>query len=176
MGSARPPWTTFLCPATPLPKALDDKDLKSDIADAHIIGIHSRTQLTEEIFESAEKLIAVRLFFCRYEPGRSGCGAAFRSSRALFEHALGGGTGDRRNYNTEHGRSSRVRRPPIRAAGRSPRLVAAKSVGTRSVLSATAIPARNSARLPKAWAWWCATSISLRSAAPGQFGVAGFAR
>ncbi len=45
-----------------LPKALDDKDLKSHIADAHIIGIRSRTQLTEEILESAKKLIAVGCF------------------------------------------------------------------------------------------------------------------
>ncbi len=45
-----------------LPKALDDSDLKSHIADAHIIGIRSRTQLTEEIFESAKKLIAVGCF------------------------------------------------------------------------------------------------------------------
>lgn len=45
-----------------LPKALDDKDLKAHIADAHIIGIRSRTQLTEEIFESARKLIAVGCF------------------------------------------------------------------------------------------------------------------
>jgi D-3-phosphoglycerate dehydrogenase len=47
---------------THLPKALDDKDLKSHIADAHIIGIRSRTQLTDEIFESAKKLIAVGCF------------------------------------------------------------------------------------------------------------------
>ncbi|KQR76862.1 phosphoglycerate dehydrogenase [Rhizobium sp. Leaf341] len=45
-----------------LPKALDDADLKAHIADAHIIGIRSRTQLTEEIFESAKKLIAVGCF------------------------------------------------------------------------------------------------------------------
>ncbi len=45
-----------------LPKALDDKDLKSYIADAHIIGIRSRTTLTEEIFNSAKKLIAVGCF------------------------------------------------------------------------------------------------------------------
>ncbi|MBY5475691.1 phosphoglycerate dehydrogenase, partial [Rhizobium leguminosarum] len=31
---------------THLPKALDDKDLKSHIAEAHIVGIRSRTQLT----------------------------------------------------------------------------------------------------------------------------------
>ncbi|MDL2403817.1 phosphoglycerate dehydrogenase [Rhizobium mayense] len=44
------------------PKALDDKDLKDHIADAHIVGIRSRTHLTEEIFSSAKKLIAVGCF------------------------------------------------------------------------------------------------------------------
>ncbi|MBB3570075.1 phosphoglycerate dehydrogenase [Rhizobium sp. BK491] len=47
---------------THLPKALDDKDLKNHIAEAHIIGIRSRTQLTEEIFSSAKKLMAVGCF------------------------------------------------------------------------------------------------------------------
>ncbi|TBY44553.1 phosphoglycerate dehydrogenase, partial [Rhizobium leguminosarum bv. viciae] len=47
---------------THLPKALDDKDLKSHIAEAHIVGIRSRTQLTEEIFSSAKKLMAVGCF------------------------------------------------------------------------------------------------------------------
>ncbi|WFU11916.1 phosphoglycerate dehydrogenase (plasmid) [Rhizobium sp. CB3090] len=47
---------------THLPKALDDKDLKSHIAEAHIIGIRSRTHLTEEIFSSAKKLMAVGCF------------------------------------------------------------------------------------------------------------------
>lgn len=47
---------------THLPKALDDKDLKSHIAEAHIVGIRSRTHLTEEIFSSAKKLMAVGCF------------------------------------------------------------------------------------------------------------------
>jgi D-3-phosphoglycerate dehydrogenase len=47
---------------THLPKALDDKDLKSLIAEAHIVGIRSRTHLTEEVFSSAKKLIAVGCF------------------------------------------------------------------------------------------------------------------
>ena len=47
---------------THLPKALDDKDLKSIIAEAHIVGIRSRTHLTEEVFSSAKKLIAVGCF------------------------------------------------------------------------------------------------------------------
>ncbi|WP_337270740.1 phosphoglycerate dehydrogenase [Oryzifoliimicrobium ureilyticus] len=47
---------------THLPKALDDKDLKAQIAEAHIIGIRSRTNLTDEIFNSAKKLIAVGCF------------------------------------------------------------------------------------------------------------------
>jgi D-3-phosphoglycerate dehydrogenase len=47
---------------THLPKALDDKDLKRHMAEAHIVGIRSRTQLTEEILNSAKKLIAVGCF------------------------------------------------------------------------------------------------------------------
>lgn len=47
---------------THLPKALDKADLIEAIASAHIIGIRSRTQLTEEIFEAANRLIAVGCF------------------------------------------------------------------------------------------------------------------
>ena len=43
-------------------KALDPDDLKREIRDAHIIGIRSRTKLTEDIFKSAEKLMAVGCF------------------------------------------------------------------------------------------------------------------
>ncbi len=42
--------------------ALDAETLKESIRDAHFVGIRSRTQLTEEIFEAAEKLIAVGCF------------------------------------------------------------------------------------------------------------------
>lgn len=42
--------------------ALEGDALKEAIQDAHFIGIRSRTQLTEEIFESAQKLIAVGCF------------------------------------------------------------------------------------------------------------------
>ncbi|MFC4626290.1 phosphoglycerate dehydrogenase [Daeguia caeni] len=47
---------------THLPKALDKAELIEAISSAHIIGIRSRTQLTEEIFEAAHKLIAVGCF------------------------------------------------------------------------------------------------------------------
>ncbi len=47
---------------THLPKALDEAELKEAISNAHIIGIRSRTQLTEEIFAAAGKLIAVGCF------------------------------------------------------------------------------------------------------------------
>jgi D-3-phosphoglycerate dehydrogenase len=43
-------------------KALPPEDLKVAIADAHFVGIRSRTQLTAEIFESAKKLVAVGCF------------------------------------------------------------------------------------------------------------------
>ena len=42
--------------------ALDSDALKASIRDAHFIGIRSRTQLTEEIFAAAEKLVAVGCF------------------------------------------------------------------------------------------------------------------
>jgi len=42
--------------------SLPAAQLKEKIADAHFIGIRSRTQLTEEVFECAQKLIAVGCF------------------------------------------------------------------------------------------------------------------
>ncbi|MFV8818988.1 phosphoglycerate dehydrogenase [Haliea sp. E17] len=43
-------------------KALPTEDLKAAIANAHFVGIRSRTQLTEEVFEAAKKLVAVGCF------------------------------------------------------------------------------------------------------------------
>ncbi len=45
-----------------LPKALDKADLIEAISTAHIVGIRSRTQLTEEIFAAAQRLVAVGCF------------------------------------------------------------------------------------------------------------------
>lgn len=42
--------------------ALPTAELKERIKDAHFVGLRSRTQLTEEIFDAAEKLIAVGCF------------------------------------------------------------------------------------------------------------------
>jgi len=42
--------------------ALPDDELKRKIADAHFVGIRSRTQLTEEVFAHASKLVAVGCF------------------------------------------------------------------------------------------------------------------
>lgn len=42
--------------------ALDGDALKDAIKDAHFIGIRSRTQLTEDVFAAANKLIAVGCF------------------------------------------------------------------------------------------------------------------
>lgn len=43
-------------------KALPPQELKEAIAGAHFVGLRSRTQLTEEIFEAARKLVAVGCF------------------------------------------------------------------------------------------------------------------
>ena len=43
-------------------KALPPEELKGAIAGAHFVGIRSRTQLTEEVFVAAKKLVAVGCF------------------------------------------------------------------------------------------------------------------
>lgn len=45
-----------------LPQALEGDELKRKIADAHFVGIRSRTQLTREVFDAAKKLVAVGCF------------------------------------------------------------------------------------------------------------------
>ena len=42
--------------------SLPEAQLKEKIADAHFVGIRSRTQLTEEVFDCAKKLVAVGCF------------------------------------------------------------------------------------------------------------------
>ena len=43
-------------------KALDGDDLKAAIADAHMVGIRSRTRLTREVLNAAPKLMAIGAF------------------------------------------------------------------------------------------------------------------
>ena len=45
-----------------LKTALSGDELKEKIADAHFIGIRSRTQLTADVFDCAKKLVAVGCF------------------------------------------------------------------------------------------------------------------
>ena len=44
------------------PKALPSDDLKKEIKDAHFVGIRSRTQLSAEIFEATDRLVAIGCF------------------------------------------------------------------------------------------------------------------
>ena len=44
------------------PKALPEEQLKAEIADAHFVGIRSRTQLNADVLASAKKLIAIGCF------------------------------------------------------------------------------------------------------------------
>ncbi len=48
--------------------SLPEEELLERIADAHFVGIRSRTQLTEKVFEAAEKLGCRWLFLYRYQP------------------------------------------------------------------------------------------------------------
>ena len=45
-----------------LTHSLEEEDLIEKIADAHFVGLRSRTQLTEKVFEAAKKLTAVGCF------------------------------------------------------------------------------------------------------------------
>ncbi len=45
-----------------LPGALPDAELRAKVTDVHFLGIRSRTQLTAEVFEAAQKLVAVGCF------------------------------------------------------------------------------------------------------------------
>src|SRR5690348_11008104 len=45
-----------------LPQALPEEELKRAIADAHILGIRSRTQLTADVLEQGKRLLAVGCF------------------------------------------------------------------------------------------------------------------
>lgn len=45
-----------------LKTSLSQAELKEQIADAHFVGIRSRTQLTEPVFAAANKLLAVGCF------------------------------------------------------------------------------------------------------------------
>ena len=45
-----------------LPKALEGDELKKKLADAHFVGIRSRTQLTAEVLAHAPKLVAIGAF------------------------------------------------------------------------------------------------------------------
>ncbi|WP_460448058.1 phosphoglycerate dehydrogenase [Alsobacter sp. SYSU BS001988] len=47
---------------TRLPKALDGEALREAVRGVHILGIRSRTQLTEEVFSQVDRLVAVGCF------------------------------------------------------------------------------------------------------------------
>lgn len=44
------------------PRALPTEDLKQEIKDAHFVGIRSRTQLSEDVLNAAERLVAIGCF------------------------------------------------------------------------------------------------------------------
>ncbi|MFT0212237.1 phosphoglycerate dehydrogenase [Pseudomonas sp. F1_0610] len=77
--------------------SLPEDELKEKIRDAHFIGIRSRTQLTEEIFDCAEKLVAVGCFCigtnqvdlnAARERGIAVFNAPFSNTRSVAELAL----------------------------------------------------------------------------------------
>ena len=78
--------------------SLPDDQLKEKIADAHFIGIRSRTQLTEEIFDCAKRLVAVGCFCigtnqvdlnAARERGIAVFNAPYSNTRSVVELAVG---------------------------------------------------------------------------------------
>lgn len=78
--------------------ALPEDELKAKIADAHFVGIRSRTQLTEDVFECAKKLVAVGCFCigtnqvdlnAARERGIAVFNAPYSNTRSVAELALG---------------------------------------------------------------------------------------
>ncbi|EIJ70487.1 phosphoglycerate dehydrogenase [Pasteurella bettyae] len=79
-------------------KALGPEELKKAIKDAHFIGIRSRTNLTEDVLEHAEKLIAIGCFCigtnqvaleAAKEKGIPVFNAPFSNTRSVAELVLG---------------------------------------------------------------------------------------
>jgi len=81
-----------------LPTALPDEELKGKIADAHFVGIRSRTKLTAEIFGAAAKLQAVGCFCigtnqvdldCALARGIPVFNAPYSNTRSVAELVIG---------------------------------------------------------------------------------------
>lgn len=80
------------------PKALPEAELLTAIEDAYFIGIRSRTQLTEEVFQAAKKLVAVGCFcigtnqvelYSALSRGIPVFNAPFSNTRSVAELVLG---------------------------------------------------------------------------------------
>ena len=78
--------------------ALSEAELKAKIADAHFVGIRSRTQLTKDVFDVAEKLVAVGCFCigtnqvdlnAAREAGIAVFNAPYSNTRSVAELVLG---------------------------------------------------------------------------------------
>jgi len=83
---------------TRLPKALDGDALREAVKGVHILGIRSRTQLTEEVFAAADRLIAVGCFCigtnqvdldAARDRGIAVFNAPFSNTRSVAELTLG---------------------------------------------------------------------------------------
>jgi D-3-phosphoglycerate dehydrogenase len=62
-------------------KSLSTEELRKEIKDAHFVGIRSRTQLSEEVLEAAERLGRDWVLLHRYKSGRFNGRGAQRCAR-----------------------------------------------------------------------------------------------
>ena len=135
-----------------LPKALDGDALREAVKGVHMLGIRSRTQLTAEVLEAADRLIAVGCFSvgtnqvdldAARELGVPVFNAPFSNTRSVAELVIGEIVMLLRRI---FPRSGRARTP---AAGTSRRPTASRCAARRSASSATATSARSSPISPK---------------------------
>ena len=85
---------------TRLPKALDAQALRQAVKGVHLLGIRSRTRLTEKHLRGRRPPDRGRLLQRRHQPGRSRRGAQARHpglQRPVLEHPQRGRTRHRRN-------------------------------------------------------------------------------
>ena len=84
-----------------LARALSENELIEAIGDVSLLGIRSKTQVTERVLEAAPQLIAIGAFCIgtnQIDAGRREQARRDRVQRAVLQHPHGGRARDRRDH------------------------------------------------------------------------------
>ena len=138
---------------TRLPKALDGEALPEALQGVHMLGIRSRTQLTDEVLAAADRLIAVGCFSVGTNQVDLDAARAARHpgvQRAVLQHPQRRRAGDRRDRHAAAPHLPALGCGACRAAGTSRPRAASRCAARRSASSATAISASQLSTLAEA--------------------------